>query len=221
LNGIAIAIDFLSLWKNILDLIMGEENEQVKKLKESSNEVEKNLREVKKILYSINKNEKSQKIIIDNMKELLEKFEIFLEIEKIKLNDDEFDEIKSYLSLKFLVIEKDTLKSYLDQFKRLEEIEVEKNLFERDKKIERELMELNLNSFDVNQILLNVKKNIFETKIVGYDQKEIIEIENEYDEFLKISDNEGDEFNDFNQLIEEFKNINSDHVSKNLIINDE
>jgi hypothetical protein len=43
LNGIGLAVDFISLWKNLFDLLLGNENEVVTKMRKSSKEIEINM----------------------------------------------------------------------------------------------------------------------------------------------------------------------------------
>jgi hypothetical protein len=179
LNGFVIAIDFISVIKNVYDLVMGKENETEKQMKVASREIENSMKDIENIINKIKKNQESQNIVLSNVKNLLEKYKIYLKIEKLRIKDDIFEELLSYLSLKFLVTDKNDLEGY---FKRLALIE-----------INNEVENGNLNN------LIIIKDEIYYTKINEDDLKFDYEIDDNLnlDSFINI---DKDDYENFDNL---------------------
>jgi hypothetical protein len=198
LNGFVIAIDFISVIKNVYDLVMGKENETEKQMKVASREIENSMKDIENIINKIKKNQESQNIVLSNVKNLLEKYKIYLKIEKLRIKDDIFEELLSYLSLKFLVTDKNDLEGY---FKRLALIE-----------INNEVENGNLNN------LIIIKDEIYYTKINEDDLKFDYEIDDNLnlDSFININKDDYENFDNLElNYINDNEKIDQNNYEKN------
>jgi hypothetical protein len=199
LNGFVIAIDFISVIKNVYDLVMGKENETEKQMKVASREIENSMKDIENIINKIKKNQESQNIVLSNVKNLLEKYKIYLKIEKLRIKDDIFEELLSYLSLKFLVTDKNDLEGY---FKRLALIE-----------INNEVENGNLNN------LIIIKDEIYYTKINEDDLKFDYEIDDNLnlDSFINIDKDDYENFDnlELNYINDIKKENNNEKIDQN------
>jgi hypothetical protein len=159
------------------------QNENIEKIKKEAIEIESNVKEISEYIKTHEKNGKEKEVFINDYIILLNNYEIFEKIQKLEIQNDEFNEIVCYLSLKCLFFDTEYL---MELNNRIVDIHESENLKECEKNVEFE---------KIKKIILEYQ---FNSKI--FEKKKIVEID--------YHDEEEYEFVEFNN----FKNKKNDKI---------